>query len=203
MRLILFLVALGSLAMLAGGGPAAAERDARYAARPGVTIHSCAARHCGVTGRLVEGERVTALEILDGWVRISMAQTALCKDGRSAAIDSGDDRCLAHNGIRGGRLTRWVHAADLTSARRPAPPAAKGCAALGLEASDDYASYAKAHCGAALQLIALGHCTARDFQNLPWSASPGRGEGHYFVYCGGFTDRHRFYHDVLTGRVGR
>ena len=74
----------------------------------------------------------------------------------------------------------------------------------GIDQSDDIAVHRSAFIQAASKLIQDGRCTESDFrENGGWWKSTSKGEGVYFIYCGGETLQNRLYLDTKTGRIFR
>lgn len=166
-----------------------------------LTIRTCPSTQCGVTGWMIDGDKVKVYEEKNGWSRIDEPQSAMCTGGKSGMVDSGNSACTPANGIVDGRLARWVSSEYLADDKPEAPKSAQGCSGLGLEDSDNARKYPKQFCTAALKMINDGTCQPSDFQGLPWSASPARGEDYYFVYCGGIQRHNRWYLNIRTGAV--
>jgi hypothetical protein len=101
-------------------------------------------------------------------------------------------------------FAEWVPTKSLTK-DRPADPGegASGDDVL-VKNSDDYPLYRAQFTKATRELIDNGTCTAGDFEEIGgWMASPVKGEGMYFMYCGGMTTANRLYLDVRSGKVSR
>lgn len=173
----------------------------RWATVDRLNIRSCPATSCGITGWITYGNKVTIYEEKDEWSRISQESSAMCEDGISAAIDTGNRNCTAENGIRDGKLSRWVSSQHLTDVEPKPVSAPLGCEGDLLSGSDNYDLYAGAFCTAALRMISDGTCTKQDFRKWAWSASTKMGNGIYFTYCGGMAPSNRYYLDVKSGRI--
>lgn len=168
-----------------------------------VTTRTCPSERCGVTGWVTSGTRLKIYEERDGWSRIEEPRSAMCIDGKSGAVDSGNDKCTNENGIIDGQFSRWVSSKDLSNDQPARPIVVVGCENLGLEDSDNYAKYSKQFCSAALKMIKDRKCRPKDFQEWSWSSSPVRGRDYYFTYCGGMTKDNRYYLNVRTGEVSK
>lgn len=173
----------------------------RWATVDRLNIRSCPSTSCGLTGWITYGDKVTVYEERNGWSRISKETSAMCTGGISAAIDSGNRKCTPENGIRDGKLTRWVSTQHLTDREPESVAAPSGCEGGFLDGSDNYNLYAGAFCTAALKMITDGTCVEQDFREWGWSASSSKGNGVYFTYCGGMAPSDRYYLDVNSGRV--
>lgn len=169
-----------------------------------VERHTCPSDKCGVVGNLMFREGVEVFEAKGSWVRITKPYSASCTNGTSEYVKSGKDTCDPANGIKNGLFAEWVSTASLHKAR-PSDPGegASGDDAL-VSQSDDYGRYRSQFSKAARQMIDEGTCTAADFEEMGgWMASPNRGVGVYFTYCGGMKTSNRLYLDVATGKVSR
>lgn len=169
-----------------------------------VARHTCPSVKCGVAGQLMFREIVEVLETKGAWVRVTKPYSASCAGGVSEYVKSGNSACVASNGIYNGMFADWVPTKSLTK-DRPADPGerATGDDVL-VKNSDDYRLYRAQFTKAARELIDNGACTARDFEEIGgWMASPAKGQGMYFMYCGGMTTSNRLYLDVRSGKVSR
>lgn len=169
-----------------------------------VTRHTCPSDKCGVVGLLMFREGVESFETKGGWVRVTKSYAASCSGGTSAYVANGNSACIESNGIKNGMFAEWVSKKSLTK-NRPADPAegATGDDVL-IKNSDDYRLHRSQFAKAAGQLIEKGTCTAADFEEMGgWMASPDKGQGMYFMYCGGMTKANRLYLDVRSGDVSR
>ncbi|ETK13526.1 hypothetical protein H097_27170 [Pseudomonas sp. FH4] len=169
-----------------------------------VARHTCPSDKCGVVGKLMFREGVEVFETKGSWVRVSKSYSASCSGGTSAYVDNGNSACVESNGIKNGMFAEWVSKKSLTK-DRPADPGegATGDDVL-IKNSDDYRLYRSQFAKAARELIEKGACTAADFEEIGgWMASPDKGQGMYFMYCGGMTKANRLYLDVRSGNVSR
>lgn len=167
-----------------------------------VPRHTCPSPKCGVVGQLMFREGVEVFETKGDWVRVTKPYSASCLGGVSEYVKSGNSACVASNGINNGMLSEWVPIKSLTK-ERPADP---GEGATNEEAlvkgSDDFRLYRAQFTKAARELIEDGTCTVSDFEEMGgWMASPAKGQGTYFMYCGGMTTANRLYLNVHTGKV--
>lgn len=165
---------------------------------------TCPSTECGVVGKLFFRESAKVAETKNGWGRVSKFYDASCVGGRSQYVDSGRADCTPENGIVDGRFAEWIKL-DLLSEVRPADPAAGASGTAKLVAqSDDFHRYEAAFVKAAEELMASGTCSPSDFAEFgSWAKSTSRGEGIYFMYCGGMTASNRIYLDVASGRTFR
>lgn len=166
-----------------------------------LNIRSCPSSSCGQTGWITDGNKVTVYEEKEGWSRISEATPAMCGGGISDAIDTGNRKCDAANGIVDGKLFRWVASKYLSDKKPEEVKTPATCKGDYLRDSDNYRLYAKQFCTAAEQLIAKGWCTQRDLSEWTWSLSTTKGDGIYFTWCGQGRSMKRYYLDVRTGRI--
>lgn len=166
-----------------------------------LTIRTCPSTRCGVTGWVTDGNKVKVYEEKDGWSRIEEPQSAMCVNGKSQMVDSGNAACTAENGIVGGKFARWVASSYLTDQKPKAPASIQGCENLGLVNSDNYRKYSKQFCIAALKMINDGRCKPSDFREWPWSSSPAKGQDYYFTYCGGIQPTDRWYLNIRSGSI--
>lgn len=166
-----------------------------------LTIRTCPSTQCGVTGWITDGTKVTVYEEKSGWSRIDETRSAMCIDGKSGMVDSGNAACTPANGIVDGRFARWVSSTYLTNRRPEAPKTAQGCSNLELEDSDNYRRYSNQFCAAALKMINDGTCKPSDFREWAWSSSPAKGQDYYFTYCGGIRPHNRWYLNIRTGAI--
>lgn len=166
-----------------------------------LTIRTCPSTQCGVTGWITDGSKVTVYEEKDGWSRIEELRSAMCIDGKSGAVDSGNADCTPANGIVNGQFARWVSSNYLASQKPESPKSAQGCDNLQLEDSDNYRRYSSQFCTAALKMINDGTCKPSDFREWAWSSSPSKGQDYYFTYCGGIQPRNRWYLNIKTGAI--
>ena len=166
-----------------------------------LTIRTCPSTQCGVTGWITDGSKVTVYEEKSGWSRIEEPRSAMCIDGKSGMVDSGNAACTPANGIVDGQFARWVSSNYLTNQRPEAPKTAQGCSNLELEDSDNYRRYSNQFCAATLKMINDGTCKPSDFREWAWSSSPARGQDYYFTYCGGIQPRNRWYLNIRTGAI--
>lgn len=169
-----------------------------------VALHTCPSLKCGVAGQLMFREGVEVLETKGTWVRVTKPYSASCSGGISEYVKSGSSACVASNGIVNGMFAEWVSTKSLTKVR-PADPGedATGDDVL-VKSSDDYRLYRTQFAKAARELINNGTCTAGDFEEVGgWMSSPAKGQGMYFMYCGGMTTANRLYLDVRSGNVSR
>lgn len=182
---------------------AAAEPDL-WVSADRVARHTCPSNKCGVAGQLMFREGVEVLETKGDWVRISKLYSASCFGGTSEYVKSGNSACISSNGIKNGMFAEWVYSKSLTKIR----PADPGEGAIGddhlVKNSDDYRLYRTQFAKAARDLIDNGTCTAGDFEEVGgWMSSPTKGQGMYFMYCGGMTTANRLYLDARSGEVSR
>lgn len=194
---------LTALALLMSTNTAVAEPDL-WVSSDRVARHTCPSVKCGVAGQLMFREGVEVLETKGVWVRITKPYSASCSGGISEYVKSGNSHCISSNGINNGMFAEWVSTKSLTK-DRPADPGeeATGDEVL-VKDSDDYRRYHAQFTKAARELISNGTCTAGDFEEVGgWMASPAKGGGMYFMYCGGMTKANRLYLDVHSGKVSR
>lgn len=175
----------------------------RWSTAERLTIRTCPSTQCGVTGWITDGSKVTVYEEKSGWSRIDEPHSALCIDGKSGMVDSGNAACTPANGIVDGQFARWVSSNYLVDTKPEAPKTAQDCSGLGLESSDNYRRYSNQFCMAALKMIKNGTCKSSDFRELAWTSSPAKGQDYYFTYCGGFQLRNRWYLNIRTGAITR
>jgi hypothetical protein len=101
---------VGSLPLLLLYMQALAVPDTALAPTPkwvtadGLERRSCAAKTCGIIGRLDRGQQVTVLEEYAGWARITDYQRARCKGGRLTGVLAGNYGCDERNGIIDGQF---------------------------------------------------------------------------------------------------
>jgi hypothetical protein len=167
---------------------------------------TCPSDKCGLVGQLFFREKVTILEIKNGWGRISQPYFASCSNGRSEYVDSGNASCTAKNGIVDGKFAEWIKLKQL-SKTRPADPGA-GAGATGVAAlvssSDDYRLHKEAFVKATETLLAQKKCTEADFKEFGgWfkSVNDYRDQPVYLLYCGGVKRSNRIYLDASSGRI--
>ncbi len=167
-----------------------------------LTRRTCPSLKCGTVGSLMYREAVEVLEERQGWGRITRTYDASCINGSSEYIDSGDARCDTENGVVDGEFAEWVTLNYLES-DRPMDPAESAAADERLVAqSDDFRIYHTEFAEAARELIEQERCTESDFVEVGgWASSPSKGDGIYFMYCGGFSINNRLYLDVRTGEL--
>lgn len=169
-----------------------------------VPRHTCPSSKCGVVGQLMFREGVEVFETKGAWVRITKPYSASCSGGISEYVKSGNSACISSNGINNGLFSEWVPIKSLTK-EQPADPGESATNEEELiKNSDDFRLYRVQFTKAARALIEEGTCTASDFEEMGgWMASPTKGQGTYFMYCGGMTTANRLYLDVQTGKVSR
>ena len=194
---------LTAMALMMSVNIAVAEPNL-WVAADRVERHICPSVKCGVAGQLMFREGVEVLETKGAWVRVTKPYSASCSGGLSEYVKSGNSECVASNGINNGMFAEWVPTKSLTK-DRPADP---GAGATGddvlVKNSDDYRLYRTQFTKAARDLIDNGTCTAGDFEEVGgWMASPVKGKGMYFMYCGGMTKANRLYLNVRSGKVSR
>lgn len=183
------------------GTPAVAETQ-MWVTVDTANRRTCPSTDCGVVGGLMYRESARVIETDNGWGRISRYYDASCADGYSQYVDAGPAACVQENGIVDGKFAEWVKL-DLLSEARPADPGAgaTGTAAL-VAQSDDFRHYEVEFVNAAEGLIASGDCTGADLTEVGgFLRSTNRGEGIYFTFCGGGSNR--VYLDVASGRTFR
>ena len=194
---------LTAMALLMSTNIAVAEPNL-WVSADRVARHTCPSVKCGVAGQLMFREGVEVLETKGAWVRVTKPYSASCSGGISEYVKSGNSACIASNGINNGMFAEWVPTKSLTK-DRPADPGegATGDDVL-VKNSDDYRRYRAQFTKAARELIDNGTCTAGDFEEIGgWMASPAKGQGMYFMYCGGMTTANRLYLNVRSGKVSR
>ena len=86
----------------------AAAADTYWVASEYVDRRTCPSQACGSVGYLRFKDKVEARETKTGWVRISNQYGAMCSDGRSELVESGNDECTPRNGITKGVFSEWV-----------------------------------------------------------------------------------------------
>jgi len=168
-----------------------------------LTVRTCPSQSCGVTGWVTDGTRVSVYEERNGWSRIEELRSAMCVNGESGAVDSGNNACTAVNGIVDGRFTRWVSSAYLSDNRPEAPTTVAKCNNFGLENSDNYRQYSEQFCTAATKMVNDRKCTSKDFRDWNWTSSPAKGRDYYFTYCGGMARDNRYYLNIRTGTISQ
>jgi hypothetical protein len=168
-----------------------------------LTIRTCPSQSCGVTGWVTDGAKLTIYEERNGWSRIEELRGAMCINGKSGAVDSGNNTCTAANGIVEDQFARWVSSKYLSDSKPEVPDTVTGCDSLGLENSDNYRKYAKQFCTAATRMINDRKCAAKDFREWSWSSSPAKGQDYYFTYCGGLEPSNRYYLNIRTGAISQ
>ena len=170
-----------------------------------VDKHSCPSLDCGVVGRLSFRDPVTLLERKGGWARISEPRKALCVNGHTRYVVSGDDRCVASNGINGGTYYDWIKEEGL-SEQLPSSgsPGIDHFEAI-VAGSDDFRRNRDVFAAAAQRLIEASTCTKDELKNQGgFSRVDGAGgQNVYFVYCGGDTMSDRVFIDTKTQQVFR
>lgn len=181
--------------------PAPASVKERWSTAERLTIRTCPSTQCAVTGWITDGSKVTVYEEKSGWSRIDEPHSAMCINGMSGMVDSGNAACTPANGIVDGQFARWVSSDYLANAKPEAPRTAQGCGDLGLDNSDNYRRYSNQFCTAALKMINDGSCKSSDFREWAWSSSPAKGQDYYFTYCGGIQPRNRWYLNIRTGAI--
>lgn len=181
--------------------PSPASVEERWSTAERLTIRTCPSTQCGVTGWITDGSKVTVYEEKSGWARIAEPHSAMCINGKSGMVDSGNAACTPANGIVDGQFASWASSDYLTNEKPEAPKPAQGCGDLGLDNSDNYRRYSNQFCTAALKMINDGTCESSDFRELAWSSSPAKGEDYYFTYCGGNQPRNRWYLNIRTGAI--
>lgn len=97
----------------------AAAGDLYWVAAQNVDRRTCPSESCGVVGYLRQKDKVEALEMKSGWIRISAEYSAMCSGGRSELVESGNDECSPKNGITKGVFAEWVPVKPLSKT----PPA--------------------------------------------------------------------------------
>jgi len=163
--------------------------------------HTCPSTACGIVGEFYYRDGVKPLETQNGWTRVSKYYVASCENGRSAYVDTGNDRCSQANGIVDGQFAEWVVDANL-STERPADPAADATGlAKSIGGSDDFNLYQAQFVQAAQQLIDQNLCTEAELADWGgfYASVNLRPRKAYFVHCG--NDRH--YLDVTTMEIFR
>lgn len=131
---------------------------------------------------LRKGDRVTAREVKQGWVRISDYQVH----------DSGRD------------VADWIHM-DYLAETAPvisAEEKRKAMAAL-ISKSDDFVQYQDKFIIATQQLIDDGRCSFEDFELLGgWITSVTyQDDPVYFIYCGGTRRSDKIYLNAESGEI--
>lgn len=131
---------------------------------------------------LRKGDRVTAREVKQGWVRISDYQVH----------DSGRD------------VADWIHM-DYLAETAPvisAEEKRKAMAAL-ISKSDDFVEYQDKFIIATQQLIDDGRCSFEDFELLGgWITSVTyQDDPVYFIYCGGTRRSDKIYLNAESGEI--
>lgn len=195
---LLSAIALSSAGNIAVAAPSlwvSVDRAARY---------TCPSLNCGIVGQLMFREGVEVLEAKGTWVRVTKPYSASCAGGTSEYVKSGNSTCVASNGIVNGMFAEWVSTKSLTK-NRPSDPGkdATGDDVL-VRSSDDYRLYGAQFAKTARELIDNGTCTDADFKESGgWMSSPTKGQGIYFMYCGGMTTANRLYLDARSGKVSR
>ncbi len=170
--------------------------------REAANRRTCPSTACGAVGKLLYRESAKVLDAKNGWGRVSKYYDAACVGGRSEYVDSGAAQCVPENGIVNGQFAEWVRL-DLLSEQRPADPGVSATVTAKLVAqSDDFLRHEGKFVKAAEALMASGECTTKDISdNGGFMRSTNKGEGVYFIYCGGGSDR--IYLDVASGRTFR
>ncbi|MDP0928495.1 SH3 domain-containing protein [Paracoccus onubensis] len=181
--------------------PALASVKEKWSTAERLTIRTCPSTQCGVTGWITDGSKVTVYEEKSGWSRIGEPHSAMCINGKSGMVDSGNAACTPANGIVDGRLAHWVSSDYLANEKPEAPKTAQACDDLGLESSDNYRRYSNQFCTAALKMINEGACKSSDFREWGWTSSPAKGQDYYFTYCGGIQLQNRWYLNIRTGAI--
>lgn len=166
------------------------------------TRRTCPSTQCGEVGKLFFRESATVAETKNGWGRVSKYYDASCKSGRSQYVDTGNAECSDANGITNGQFAEWIRL-DFLTTNRPADPAEGAVGDSKMVAqSDDFQTYESQFVTAAQALISSGDCTAKDIEdNGGWVKSTNKGQGIYFTYCSGGSDR--VYLDVNSGQTYR
>jgi hypothetical protein len=167
-----------------------------------LTRRTCPSTTCGTLGELLYRQSVEVHEEQQGWARITKLYNASCINGISEYVDRGNARCDRNNGIIDGNVAEWVSLRFL-STDQPADPAETAQNGEELVAqSDDFRVHRETFARKAGELIEQGRCTEGDFEEWGgWTSSPSKGDGVYFIYCGGAHVDNRLYLDVRTGRV--
>lgn len=178
------------------------EANQMYVVVDRLTRRTCPSSACGTVGTLMYREAVEVLEERQGWGRITRTYDASCINGSSKYVDSGDARCNTENGVVDGEFAEWVSLNYLES-ERPVDPAESAATDERLVAqSDDFRIYHAEFAEAARELIEQERCSESDFVEMGgWASSPSKGDGIYFMYCGGFSIDNRLYLDVSTGEI--
>ncbi|WP_324747142.1 hypothetical protein [Pseudomonas veronii] len=169
-----------------------------------VARHTCPSDKCGIAGQLMFREGVEVFETKGAWVRVTKPYSASCSGGTSVYVKGGNSACVESNGIKNGMFAEWISKESLTKDRPADPGAAANGDDVLIRNSDDYRLYRSQFTKAARELIDKGTCTAGDFEEFGgWMASPDKGQGMYFMYCGGMTKANRLYLDVRSGNLSR
>ena len=167
---------------------------------------TCPSIKCGDVGQFYFRSIAIPLELKGDWARVTKYYTAMCSNGLSAFVETGDKNCEAENGIVDGKFAEWVNIKHLSS-DRPADPAAGSTGNEALIAkSDDYRIHKRAFRKSLNELVSTGRCTKDDFrENGGWVKATGRNrdEPIYFIYCGGLTRANRLYLNAQTGKIFR
>lgn len=179
-----------------------AEMSRMFVVVDRLTRRTCPSTACGAVGTLMYREAVEVLEERQGWGRITQPYRASCINGISEYIDSGNARCEAENGIVDGKFAEWVSLDYLENERLPDPADTAAADEALVAQSDDFRLYRTPFAKAARELIEQGRCSESDFLEWGgWMSSPSKGNGVYFMYCGGAHVDNRLYLDVRTGEV--
>lgn len=163
-------------------------------------LYSCPSAKCGIVGSLYHGTKVSVFEGRSDFARVTEYYPVLCKDGKMVGdIDAGRTDCTSENGLKDGKIARWVQTAYLSTSK-PKAVAVNSEAERWVASSDDFEAYRSQFSTAASKLIGDGKCSANDFTSQGgWSSSPAKGKGVYFIWCKNL--KHRYYLDVRTGRI--
>lgn len=179
--------AIAQIKDLASNEKAAATKPGDYYVASEETKERLSPARTGkVTNTLFKRQKVTVLELKDGWARVSKYY-----DGDA-------------EGVR-GQVARWVDAGAL-STERPADEKVSGADGElrdALKDSDNFGRYSKVFMDASKKLIDEKMCTLIDFKSAGgWMKSSLNSSGNvYFVYCGGMKRSDRLYLDVQSGKA--
>lgn len=163
-------------------------------------LYSCPSTRCGGVGELSDGSKVTVKEIKGSFARVSDYYRITCRNGEIIGdIDYGSTKCSPENGVKNGKIARWIDASYLTATEPKSVTASSDTEKL-VAGSDDFGTYRTQFATAAEELVSSGQCSEGDFLSFGgWAASPEKGKGHYFIWCENLTVKH--YLNAKTGQL--
>ncbi len=192
-------------------GVAAAKAAGDYVVAVGTLNVRLAPNTSGkLRGKLHRGQVIEALEVRDGWARISRYYNG------------------ANEGVA-GTVAHWVyatHLADLPVAKKQAarpvekelvvevqpampPPGEEIIVSApildAIKSSDDLPRYEATFAWVSAKLVDTGTCKISDFRDIGgwWRSADHKPRPIYYTYCGGGSNSDRIYMDTTTGKTFR